>query len=185
MAKKKPDSEGLEVSWETHPEKLQRALEEGDPLALDVCVLYCDHKRRRLPDWARTGLAQRGGRASDKMIVKAMKKAPNSLAMAAVDAADVCGFTFGDRFKIAEQLLKGCGAKTLQGKAPKRKNIEQLWNRHHKDIETLVDDLALHVFAERLTIAQWLVLRPAEEMSQDVEKVIDKLEELYPTNPSN
>ncbi len=158
MSKKKSDPEGLEVIHEFHPEKLQKAHEEGDPLALYLCVLYCDHKRRRLPAWVRTELAQRVGEASDKIIIKAMlRKAPASLAIAAVMAAEVFKFESDDRFFIAERLLEDCGASSFQGKPFEQGNIKKIWGRRLKDNEPLVNDTALYTFASRLFLAECLV----------------------------
>ena len=164
MPKKKSDKATpfslvkLEVNWEMDPEKFQKAYEEGDSSVLDLCVLYCDHERRRLPDWARTELERR---VMDEKISTALKnETPASLVMAAVDAAEACEFTGGDRFLIAQGLLEGCGAKTIRGKDFDIGNTRKTWKRRQDTIDQggkfLVNETARQTFAGRLVLAKRL-----------------------------
>lgn len=164
MSKKKSDKTvssspvKLEVNWEMEPEKFQKAYEEGDFWVLDLCVLYCDHERRRLPDWARTELEQR---VMDEKISKTLKsEAPASLVMAAVDVAEACEFAGDDRFLIAQGLLEGCGAKTIRGENFEFGNIRKTWRRRQDMIdqggEFLVNETARQTFAGRLVLAKHL-----------------------------
>lgn len=181
MPKKKPDPEGLEISWETPPEKLQKAYEEGSSWALDLCVLYCDHKRKRLPAWVRTELAKRVGEASDKMVKKVMpRKASASLAIAAIMVTEIHGFEGEDRFMVAEALLEGSAALSLYGKPFKLNNIKSIWQRRHKGDGFLVNTTAGRILFVRLLQAKYLLEKEKIAGNTDVEKIVTALGKLPP-----
>ena len=166
--------------WEywIHPEALQKAHEEGNPSALDLCVVYCHQEGKSLPDWVLDKLAQRSRKEITKQLTKTLdKKEHHALVMAAVDVAEGCKFKGDDRDSVAEQLLKNYDALSHQGLPFITDNIKKIWERYSKKDEVLVNDTALCAFSQMLLRAKRRVSKDTPGESH-ADKIIYELAKL-------